>query len=153
RTADPSRNAPLARDDPSSSDGSHSIAAEVLVGEVNEPLAKLFAGGFVANGARNLGVLEDALVHEDGAIGAEGEGQGVAGTGVDGHALAVALHPDERVKGVFAEVVDDDLLHLDVEAKQDVAQKVMRHRAGRLNFFDFEGDGVGFINAHPDGKN
>src|SRR5207244_3965060 len=66
--------------------------------------------------------------------------------------LAVAFDPDHGVEGVVLQVADDDLIHARLEPEKNVAQQIVRHRAGSLHFFDFESNGVCFVNADPDGE-
>jgi len=51
------------------------------------------------------------------------------------------------------QVADDNFIDARFEAEKNVPQKIVRYRAGRLYFFDFERNGVRFINADPDGEN
>ena len=98
-------------------------------------------------------MLVDLLGDEDGAVGAEGEGDGVGGAGVDGYDFAVLVHPDGGVEGVFAEVAYDYASDAGVEAVDDIAQEVVGHGADRGGLLDFQRDGVGFEEAYPDGEN
>ncbi len=99
-----------------------------------------------------LGVLEDLAVDVDGAVPAQGQGDGVGGAGVEGHGLAGVVHPDDGVEGVVAELGDDDLVDLRVEAAGDVLQEVVGHGARGGGLFELEGDGVGLEDADPDGQ-
>jgi len=56
------------------------------------------------------------------------------------------------VEGVFAEVADDDAGDARVEAVDYVAKEVVGHGTDRGGLLDFEGDGVGFEEAYPDGE-
>ena len=95
----------------------------------------------------------DLLGDEDGAVGAEGQGDGVGGAGVEGYYLAVLVDPDGGVEGVFAEVAYDYAGDARVEAVDDVAEKVVGHGARGGGLLDFERDGVGFEEAYPYGEN
>src|SRR2546429_192485 len=130
----------------------HLVAAEVFVGKTFEIVAELFAGCAFRERGRNLGILQDLLVHKNRAIHAQRERQRVAGAGIDHRQLAVAFDPDHGVEGVVLQVADDDLIHARLEPEKNVAQQIVRHRAGSLHFFDFESDGVCFVNADPDGE-
>ena len=97
-------------------------------------------------------MVEDLLRDEDGAVGTEGESDGVGGAGVERDDLAGVVHPDGGVEGVFAERAYDDAGNARVEAGDGRAQEVVGHGAGGGGFFDFEGDGVGFKETDPDGE-
>ncbi len=94
----------------------------------------------------------DLLRNEDGAIRAQGQSDSVGGSRVEGDDLAVLVHPDGGVECVFAEVADDYAGDAGVEAVDDVAEQVVGHGADRRGLLDFEGDGVGFEEAYPDGE-
>ena len=49
-------------------------------------------------------------------------------------------------------LVDDDFVDAGIETDQNIFQQVVGHRAGRNDFFDFQGDRIGFVNANPDGE-
>ena len=94
--------------------------------------------------------LQHFVLDENGAIEAQSQGERIAGARIERHHFAVALHPDQRVKRIVFQFGDHDFLHVDVEADQDILQQVVRHRAGGLDFFNFQRDGVGFVDADPD---
>ncbi len=98
-------------------------------------------------------MLVDGVRDEDGAVGAEGEGDGVGGAGVESDDFAGVVHPDGGVEGVLAESSDDDAGDAGVEAVDGTAQQVVGHRARRGCLLDLERDGVGFEETDPDGKN
>jgi len=97
-------------------------------------------------------VLEELLADEDGAVGAQCQGDGVGGAGVEGDDFAALVHPDGGVEGVFAEGSDDDSCDAGVEAVDDVAEEIVRHWSRRGGFFDFKSYRVGFEEADPDGE-
>ena len=97
-------------------------------------------------------MLVDLLRDEDGAVGTEGESEGVGGAGVQGYDFAGLVHPDGGVEGVLAEIADDDAGDAGVEAVDDVAEKVVGHGAVRGGLLDLKSDGVGLEETDPDGK-
>jgi len=131
----------------------HFVAAHLVVVEAFEPAAEIFgAKGGVAVGGF-AGVLVDLLGDEDGAVGTEGQGNGVGGAGVEGDHFAGLVHPDGRVEGILAEVSNDDAGDAGAEAVDDITEQVMGHGANSRGLFDFQGDGVGFKEPYPDGEN
>src|SRR5581483_7011663 len=42
---------------------------------------------------------------------------------------------------------------MSVETSEDILNKVVSHRARRADFFDLERDGIGLVDANPDGQN
>jgi hypothetical protein len=131
----------------------HFVAAHLVVIEAFQPAAEVFgAKGGVAVGGF-AGVLVDLLGDEDGAVGAEGQGDGVGGAGVEGYYFAGLVHPDGGVEGVLAEIADDYACDARVEAVDDVAEKIVSHGTDGCCLLDFEGDGVGLEEAYPDGEN
>ncbi len=97
-------------------------------------------------------MLKDLVRDEDWAVRTQSERDSVRGASVKGDDFPALIHPDGRVEGVFAEVADDDAGDAAIEALNRRAQKIMRHGTRRRSFFDFERDGVGFEEAHPDGE-
>jgi hypothetical protein len=130
----------------------HLISAHLIIVEILEPAAEVFGakGGVAVGGA--AGVLVDGVGDEDGAVGAQGKGDGVGGAGVEGYYFAGVVHPDGGVEGVLAEGADDDAGDAGVEAIDRGAKEVVGHGAGCGGLFDFEGDGIGFEEAYPDGE-
>ena len=78
----------------------HLIAPEVVVGQAFEPVAELFVAAAFGNGGGDLRVLQHFFVDVNRTVHAQGQRQGVARPRIDGHHLAFALDPDQRVKGV-----------------------------------------------------
>src|ERR1700733_5441975 len=93
---------------------SHLEIAKALVAEIFEPFTKFLVGTAFGHGGCRLGVLDDVLFDKYRAIQAESKRESIAGAGVHGHHLAVALHPDEGVKGIVFEIGNDDLVNGDV---------------------------------------
>ena len=130
----------------------HLVAAHLVVVEVFEPAAHLVGGDGLGSASGLLGVLEDFAVDVDGAVPAEGQGDGVGGAGVEGHGFAGVVEPDDGVEGVVAELGDNDFVNLRVEASGHVLQEVVGHGARRGRLFELKGDGVGLEDTHPDGE-
>jgi hypothetical protein len=131
----------------------HLVAAHLVVVQALEPAAKVFgaeAGGAVGGAA---GVFEDLLGDEDGAVRTERESDGVGGARIEGDDFPALIHPYGGMECVFAKVTNDDSRDSRVEAVDNGPQKVVRHGARCGGFFDFESDGVGLKEAHPDRKN
>ncbi len=97
-------------------------------------------------------MLEDLVRDEDGAVGAQREGDGVGWAGIEGDDFPALVHPDGGVEGIFAEVADNNPCDSCVKALNGRAQKVVRHGARRCRLFDFESDGICLKEAHPDGE-
>ena len=131
----------------------HFVSAHLVVVEVLEPAAKIFRAEASGRGRGLAGVFENLLRDEDGAVRTKSKSDGVGGAGVEGDDFPALIHPDGGVKGVFAEVADDDAGDAGVEAVDDVAEEVVGHRADRGGLLDFERDGVGFEETDPDGEN
>src|SRR5882762_2284313 len=90
---------------------SHLISPKVLIRESLKPLAQFFTRGFFGDRAGNLGALQYFVLHKNRAIDAQRQRQRIARPRVDGHNLAVALHPNQRIKSIVLQVVDNHLLH------------------------------------------
>jgi hypothetical protein len=132
--------------------GLHLVAAHLVVVQVFEPATHLVGGYALRAGRGLLGVFEDFAVDVDGTVPAQGQGDGVGGAGVEGDGLALVVHPDDGVEGVVAELGDDDLADLGIEAAGEILQQVVSHGPGCGCFFELEGDGVGLEYANPDGE-
>src|SRR5262249_11259230 len=85
-------------------------------------------------------LIEDGFLDEDRHFGADGEGDGVAGAGVDLEVLAVLVEDEARVEGLVGEVVDDDLGELAAELLDDAAQEVVGERAANGHVLHRYGD-------------
>ncbi len=59
---------------------------------------------------------------------------------------------DDRVEGIVAHVVDDDLLHPRIQRLQDLLDEVVGHRPRRGDLLQLERDGVGLEEPDPDGQ-
>jgi len=130
----------------------HLVAAHLVVVKVFEPAAHLVGGNALCAGGGLPGVFENFAVDIDGAVPAQGQSDGVGGTGVEGNGLAVVVHPDNGIEGVVAELGDNDLADLGIEAAGEVLQEVVGHGAGCGCLFELEGDGIGLEYADPDGE-
>src|SRR5262249_30065858 len=71
----------------------------------------------------------------------------------DADHLPRALQPDHGIERVIAQFRDHDFVHLRIKARKDILNKVVSHRTRRGYFFDLQRDGVGLIDADPDGQN
>ena len=98
-------------------------------------------------------MFEELLADEDGAVTAEGQCDGIRGTRVEGDDFPALIHPDRGVEGVFAESAYDHAGDASVEAVDDVAEEVVRHRPWGCGFLDLQRDGIGFKKAYPDREN
>src|SRR2546425_5230710 len=107
----------------------HLVSSNVLVVEVLQPLPQLFVADFVRSRAGDLGILQDFVFDINRAVHAQGQRQRVTGTRIDGDHLAGPLQPDQGVKRVVLEVVDDDLIHADFKAEEEVLEQVVGHRS------------------------
>ena len=56
------------------------------------------------------------------------------------------------VQADVAQLGDDDFADLRFQADQDILDEVVGHGTGRGDLLDLERDGVGFVNANPDGE-
>ena len=56
----------------------------------------------------------------------------------------------EGIEGIVFEFGHNDFRYFDVEVIQQPFDQVMSHWARRINFFDLQGDGIGFENPNPD---
>ena len=63
------------------------------------------------------------------------------------------FQPDDREEGIVPQFGDDNFMDVRIEADQDVLDQIVRHRTWGCDFLDFEGDGIGLVNADPDWKN
>src|ERR1039457_3081423 len=130
----------------------HLIAAQVLVIETLEPFAEFVAVDVVGEIAGLPRVLQDFVSYKDGAIHAQGERQRVGGTGIDADDVAVPFHPDDGVESIIAQFGDYYLMDGGVETDQDILDEIVGHGARSGDFFDFQGDGVRFVDPDPDGQ-
>ena len=98
-------------------------------------------------------MLVDLLRDEDGAVGAQRQGDGVGGAGVERYDFAGLVHPDGGVEGVLSEIADNDPGDARVEAVDDAAQKIVGHRPWGGSLLNLEGNGVGLEETNPDREN
>src|SRR5437899_405471 len=95
----------------------HLVAAEVVIRQALKPRAELLVSGALRNRARNLGVLQHFVFNKNRAIHPQRQCQRVARPRINGHHLPVALHPNQRVKSIVLQIVDDHLLHSHLKPK------------------------------------
>src|ERR1022692_782068 len=132
--------------------GLHFITAEVLVVEAFQPAPQFVVIHLVGNRSGQFRRFEHGLLHVDGAIQAERQGERVAGARIHADQLAVAVQPDHRVEGIVLELGDHHLAHARAETQQQGLDEVVGHGPRRRDLFDFERDGIRLIYADPDGE-
>ena len=82
----------------------------------------------------------------------QGQGHGVGGPAVDDLVPAVLFDVQLRVIRVFDDVGDDHLGQYGFQVAHDAFDQVVGHGPGRGDALQFQGDGVGFVHADPDGN-
>src|SRR6201993_715146 len=128
----------------------HLVSPKVLVVEVLKHFAEVFGGEAFGIVGGELGGLEDVVFDKDGAIDAQRKRERVRGARIDADDSAVAFDPDHREEGVVAQFGHNYFANLRLETDQHVLDQVVRHGTRRGDLFDFESDGVGFVDAYPD---
>src|ERR1035438_8356638 len=107
--------------------GLHFITAEVLVVEAFQPAPQFVVIHLVGNRSGQFRRFEHGLLHVDGAIQAERQGERVAGARIHADQLAVAVQPDHRVEGIVLELGDHHLAHARAETQQQGLDEVVGH--------------------------
>src|SRR5262245_30673359 len=96
------------------------------------------------------GRLQNLLANENGTISAQSQSDGVAGPRINQDQLPVDHYFDYGVEGVLPKFGDDYPPDDSSDLGDHVFQQIMSHRALWGEFFDFGGDGIGFIRPNPD---
>jgi hypothetical protein len=102
----------------------------------------------VATALRICHAHRQAIVPQGGLTGL------VKATVTNAHTLALSLERLNRIEAV--DPVNRTMTvqaGVPLQAVQERADQVMRHGPGSGDFFDLEGDGVRFVDSHPDGQN
>src|SRR6266516_127066 len=96
------------------------------------------------------GLREDALLREDRGVGADREGDGVAGAAGDREPGAVLAQLDGGVEGAFLELGDHHPLDRDEQLVEQVLEQVVGERPRGGDALEGEGDRGRLDVAYPD---
>jgi hypothetical protein len=102
--------------------------------------------------SRRTRCLEDGAVGPDWRTDDQGEGEGVAWSGVNFDGAVGAVDHDDRVVGALAEAVDANLAHAAAEGLNQVSAQVGAERPGKLRVVAEEAKGQfkGVLVSDPD---
>jgi len=89
----------------------HLVATEVFVVKIFQPAPQLVLSCLIGGVRDDFGYTQDVLIHENRAIGTQGESQGIRWAAVDRNCFAVLLQPEDCLKGIVLELSYDDPLH------------------------------------------
>ena len=126
------------------------LAARIMDVQLRERNAKEAAGHAVGDVGGLLGILQDFVLHVDGAIHAQSQGERVRGSGINADDVPFPLQPDDGVKRIFTQFGDHYFVDVGIESHQHILDQVVSHGARGRHLLNLQGNGVGLVNPHPD---
>src|SRR6185436_3929412 len=130
----------------------HLVFAEIFVVQILQETLQLLVVNSLFGGSLIPRGNQHRIFDKDRTIDAQSQGKSIARPRVDGDQLAFTFNPDHGIERVVFNICNDDLLNVSLQAEEYAFDQVVGHWTGRDHLFDFELDGVGFVDSDPNWK-